>query len=222
MYKEYFYEHDNFKPNEVEDLLSSRENIYAPIIEKIISGEKLSLEEHKILIEFRHVTYYRSNEFIGFHTYQKDRGEGSSEQRLDWLRIKGIYDQKDFKKDIKRSQLKAIQDVINGKDAAYQMSTWTPICIVYVTKDRKFAIGDNGSISIGGESEGITVIVISPTHALVFPRTVTAIELMQKVGATNQESTIKYLEVGNDYVDSINNVIREHAFEYYIDPNPTS
>ncbi|MFA7310022.1 MAG: DUF4238 domain-containing protein, partial [Candidatus Paceibacterota bacterium] len=106
MYKEYFYEHDNFNPNEVEDLIASRENLYAPIIEKLLAKEKLTLEEHKTLIEFRHITYYRSNEFIGFHTHRKDRGEGSTHQRLDWLRHNGIYSGGNREKDIKQSQLK--------------------------------------------------------------------------------------------------------------------
>ncbi|MFA5876840.1 MAG: DUF4238 domain-containing protein [Candidatus Paceibacterota bacterium] len=220
MYKEYFYEHDDFNVNEVEDLISSRENLYAPIIEKLISREKLTLAEHKTLIEFRHITYYRSNEFIGFHTYKKDRGEGSSHQRLDWLRINGIFSFKNHEKDIKKSQLKAIQNVINQQDSAYQLSSFTPICFVAISNDRKFAIGDNGSISMGDEFDGMAVIVISPSHLLAFPKTRTAVELMEKIGMTNQESKVVYLNIENDLVALINEKIIDRAFEYYIDPNP--
>ncbi len=219
MYKEYFYEHDDFNPNEVEDLLASREGIYAPIIEKIISRQELTLKEHRTLIEFRHITYYRSNEFIGFHTYKKNRGERSSDQRLDWLRINGIFGSDITDKNIKRSQLKAIQSVISKKDSAYQISSVTPICLVAIAKDRKFVIGDNGSISMGDEFEGMTVIVISPTHALAFPRASTALELMKKIGVTSQTSTIVRLEIDNDLVDTLNERIVDNAFEYYIDPN---
>lgn len=219
MYGEYFYEHDDFNPNEIEDLLKTRETIYAPLVDKIISKGKLTLQEHETLIEFRHVTYYRSNEFVGFHTYKKDRGGGGSDQRSDWRRINGIFELGNLEEDIKRSQLRAIQDVINRKDAAYQMSALTPICIVYTASDRKFAIGDNGSISIGEEFDGVAVIVISPSHALIFPKARTALELMGKVGATNQVSTIEYREIDNDFVDIINRCVCERAFEYYIDPN---
>ncbi|MBI4087848.1 DUF4238 domain-containing protein [Candidatus Kaiserbacteria bacterium] len=220
MYKEYFYEHDDFSPNEIEDLLASRENIYSPIIDKVLAGEKLTFDDYKILIEFRHITYYRSNEFMGFHTYKKDRGEGSSHQRLEWLRINGIYESKDVEKDIKRSQLKAIQNVISGQDAAYQMSIRTPLCFVLTSADTKFAIGDNGSISMGEEFEGFTVITISPSHAIAFPRTATAIELMKGMGISGQESTVEYQEIDNELVGLINKRVRDHAFEYYVDPNP--
>jgi len=219
MYKEYFYEHNDFNLNEVEDLIASREHLYAPIIEKLIARKELTLEEHKTLIEFRHITYYRSNEFIGFHTHRKDRGEGSSQQRLDWLRLNGIYGGGDREKDIKRSQLKAIQDVINRKDAAYRMSSLTPFCYAAAARDKKFAIGDNGSISMGEEFDGVTIIVISPDYALVFPKARTALEIMEKTGVTAEQSTVKYLQVGDEYVEPINRRILDRAFEYYIDPN---
>ncbi len=220
MYKEYFYEHDDFNPNEIEDLLASRENVYAPIIDKIIAKEKLTLEEHQTLIEFRHVTYYRSNEFMGFHTHKKNRGEDSSPQRLDWLSINGIYSAENYENNIKKSQLRAIQNVINRTDSAYYMSSLTPICVVAVSNDRKFAIGDNGSISIGEQFDGATVIVVSPSHALIFPKARTALALMEELKITNQESTIEYREFGNDFVDFVNERVIDWAFEYYIDPNP--
>lgn len=219
MYKEYFYEHDEFNPNELEDLLKSREDIYAPIIEKLIAKESLTLEEHKTLIEFRHITYYRSNEFIGFHTYKKDRGYGSAPQREDWRRINAIFDLGNIEKDIKKSQLRAIKDVINKKDSAYQLSSLVPICIVAIASDKKFGIGDNGSISIGEEFDGITIIVISPYNALIFPKTRSALEFMKVLKVSNQQSTVIYAKQSNTFVEAVNRCIFNRAFEYYVDPN---
>jgi hypothetical protein len=73
MFNEYFYEHFEFPKNEVEDLLSEREKLYGELIEKIINKEKITLEDFNLLLEFRHVTYYRSNEFHGFHSYKKNK-----------------------------------------------------------------------------------------------------------------------------------------------------
>ena len=83
MMEKFFYEHDSFLPNEVEDLLASRETIYSPIINKLINEQHITKPEFALLLEFRHVTYYRSSEFIAFHTYQKQRGDNSWLQRAD-------------------------------------------------------------------------------------------------------------------------------------------
>jgi len=219
MYKEYFYEHDDFELNEIEDLLARRENLYAPIIEKIINQIPLTLEEHKILIEFRHTTHYRSNEFIGFHRFQTSRGKDDWMQRLDWKMINGIYESNDWDKDIKRSQLKAIKSVVDGKDAAYSLSTYTPICFLFTSKDKKFMVSDSGSLCWGDEVDGMIIIVLSPIHALMFPRIKNAIKSMEELGVTNQQSTIKYKVADNEFVDFVNKKVLENSFEYYIDPN---
>jgi hypothetical protein len=91
--------------------------------------------------------------------------------------------------------------------------------LVAVTNDRKFVIGDSGSITPGDELTGVVVIVISPHRAIIFPKISRATELMTAKGVTNQESTIIYTRVDNDYVDCMNSRIIESAFEYYIDPN---
>ncbi len=219
MYKDFFYEHDDFNPNEIEDLLASRENIYAPIIEKILSYKTLTIDEHKILIEFRHTTYYRSNEFFGFHRFQKRRGENDWMERWDWKSINGLYSSDDWDKDIKKSQLRAIKSVISGDDAAYSVSLWTPICFLFTSKGKKFMVSDSGSLCRGDEMNGIVIIVLSPLHAIMFPRTIKAVELMEKLRVKNDQSTIIFEDISDKDVDIINKMVLEDSFEYYIDPN---
>lgn len=219
MYKEYFYEHDEFSPNEIEDLLASRESLYAPIIEKVIKHQQISLEEYKILTEFRHTTYYRSNEFVGFHTHRKARGENDWMARWDWRSLNFIYNPNDYDKDIKKSQLNAIQSVIDGKDAAYSLSLLTPICFVFTSKEQKFMISDSGSLCFGDEFEGYVIIVISPFYAIMFPRVNMAMKAMLKMGVDDKQVTVKYEEVDDDFVSFVNNKVLEKSFEYYIDPN---
>ncbi len=219
MYKEYFYEHDDFAPNEIEDLLATRENVYAPIIKKLLEGKALTLDEHMTLIEFRHVTYYRSSEFTGFHNYQKDRGEDSWMERWDWKSINGIFNSDDPEKDIKKSQLRAIKEVIEREDPIFKLSAYTPICFLFTTKGKKFMLGDNGSVGIGEEFTGMVVIVLSPTQAVAFPRINKAAEIMQKVGVKSNQSTIIYEDAPDEIVDIVNERVKRQSFEYYIDPN---
>lgn len=219
MYKERFYEHDDFKPNEIEDLLATRENFYAPVIEKLINKIPLNLEEHKILLEFRHTTYYRSNEFVNFHTYKNGRGNADWEQRHDWRSIMGIFNSKDLENDIKKSRLKAIQLVINGTDPVYEISLLTPLCFVFTSRCKKFIVSDSGSLCRGNEFDGMVIIVLSPIHAVMFPRLKTALEIMTKKGVSKNESTVIYEDATEELVDLINEMAIKSSSEYYIDPS---
>lgn len=219
MYKEYFYEHDDLGSNEIEDLLAGREGIYAPIIEKLINKVPITLEEHKTLLEFRHVTYYRSNEFIGFHNYQKRRGGNDWMQRLDWKSLNGIYNSDNYEKDIKKSQLRSIKAVIERKDPVYCMSSLTPICFLYTSKNKKFMVSDSGSLCWGDEFRGMVIIVLSPSHAVMFPRLKNAIKIMEKLKVNNQKSTVIYEDLSEEEVDDINTHVLRNSFEYYIDVN---
>ncbi len=219
MYKEYFYEHDDFKPNEIEDLLATRENLYAQVIEKLINKIPLNLEEHKILLEFRHTTYYRSNEFVNFHTYKNGRGKADWEQRHDWRSIMGIFHSKDLENDIKKSRLKAIQAVIKRADPAYCVSLFTPVCFIFTSKGRKFIVSDSGSVCRGDEFDGMVIIVISPIHAIMFPKIKPALGVMTKKDVSKNESTVVYEDAAEDLVDLINEMAIKSSSEYYIDPN---
>ena len=219
MYKEYFYEHDDFNPNEIENLLAERENFYAPVIEKILNHESLTLEEHKILLEFRHTTYYRSNEFVAFHGFKKGRAQNDWMERLDRRTINGIYESENLDKDIKKSQLDAIKSVIARKDSAYSISALTPICFVFTSKNRKFMVSDSGSLYWGSEFDGMVVIVVDPLHAIMFPRLKQALEIMKNRQYTNKESNVIYENAPDDIVDMINDRVLKGSFEYYIDPN---
>jgi hypothetical protein len=219
MYKEYFYEHNDFSPNEIEDLLASREGFYASVIEKLINKTPLTLEEHKILLEFRHTTYYRSNEFIGFHNYKKRRGENDWMERWDWKSLNGIYNSKDFEKDIKKSQLRSIKSVIDRKDPVYYISSLTPICFLFTSENKKFMVSDSGSLCWGDEFDGMVIIVLSPIHAIMFPRIKNALSLMEKLGVNNEKSNVIYEKADDDLVDLVNDKVLKSSFEYYIDSN---
>ena len=80
-------------------------------------------------------------------------------------------------------------------------------------------VSDSGSLCNGNEFEGTVIIVLSPIHALMFPRITSAIKIMEKLGINNKESTIRYEDVDNELVDIVNNRVLERSFEYYIDPN---
>lgn len=219
MYKECFYEHNDFSPNEIEDLLAVRENYYAKVVEKLINKKLLTLEEHKILLEFRHTTYYRSNEFIGFHNYEKRRGENDWMERWDWKSLNGIYNSKDLEKDIKKSQLRSIKSVIDRKDPVYYISSLTPICFLFTSTGKKFMVSDSGSLCWGDEFDGMVVIVLSPIHAVMFPRIKKALVLMEKLGVNNKKSNVIYENADEELIDLINNKVLKSSFEYYINPN---
>ena len=219
MFKEYFYEHDDFNPNEIEDLLALRENFYAPVIEKIINKKPLTIEEHSVLLEFRHTTYYRSNEFIGFHNYEKRRSENDWIERWDWKSINGIYNSKDFEKDIKKSQLRSIKSVIDRTDPVYYISSLTPICFLFTSTGKKFMVSDSGSLCGGNEFDGMVAIVLSPNHVIVFPRVKNALKIIEKLGFNNKKSNIIHENADDKFVNLINNKVIENSFEYYINPN---
>lgn len=214
MMKLFFYEHDSFSENEIEELLQKRESLYAPLIEKLIGGEKLSMKEYALLIEFRHITYYRSNEFIAFHNFQKNRGKNSWIQRWDWRSINGVSNNK-F--DAKKSQLDAIKRVIAGTEPIVGISLSTPICFVIKSAGNKFIIGDNGSVSIGGELDGEAIIVVSPEFAIKFPKLASALQLMREIKVKSNENTVIYENADNDEVKLINDAIKEHAFQYWVE-----
>ena len=219
MFKKYFYEHKNFHPNEIEDLLAIRENYYAEVVEKLINKKPLTLAEHEILLEFRHTTYYRSNEFIGFHNYEKRRGENDWMERWDWKSLNGIYNSKDFKNDIKKSQLRSIKSVIDRKDPVYYISSLTPICFLFTSINEKFMVSDSGSLCWGDEFDGMVIIVLSPIHAVMFPRLKKALALMEKLGINNKKSNVIYEIADEELIDLINKKVLKSSFEYYINPN---
>lgn len=223
MVKEWFYEHKSLPKNEVENLLSKREGFYREVTEKLIRGEKLNEKEYSILIEFRHVTYYRSNEFIGFHDFRKSHGNEDYLARGDWRSINGFSFFKPLSQDeLKQTQIRAIQSVIKGTDAAFSMSLMTKICFVYISKNKKFFLGDSGSIGSGeDEFNGMVFLVISPHHIVGFPRTLSAAKILaeMKIGINNKTPVIVFPKVDDDLVDSLNSKIANAAFEYYIDPN---
>lgn len=219
MFKEYFYEHDDLRPNEVEDLLGKRETVYAPIIKKIIDRVSLTIEEHKTLLEFRHTIYYRSNEFCAFHAFKKRRCEGDWVERQDWRFLNGIFSSDNLDDDIKKSQLKAIKAVISREDAVFHMSSLTLLCFVFKTKGKKFIVSDSGSLCWGNEFKGMVVIVISPECAIMFPRLESALEIIKKTGIDKKKSTISYIDIDDNLVNAINKKAVRSSFEYYIDPN---
>lgn len=214
MMKLLFYEHDSFSKNEIEELLQKRESLYAPLIEKLISGEKLSMNEYALLVEFRHITYYRSNEFIAFHNFQKNRGKNSWIQRWDWRSINGVSNSK-F--DAKKSQLNAIKRVIAGTEPIVEISLSTPICFIFKSTENKFIIGDNGSVSAGGELNGVAIIVLSPECAIMFPKLANAAQLIKKYKVKANENKVIYENVGNDTVELVNDLTKEHAFQYWVE-----
>lgn len=229
MVKSLFYEHDKFNPNEIENLLQKRETVYAPIIAKLIKGEEITIKEYDILLEFRHVSHYRSHEFFAFHTYQKRRGDSSYEQRHDWKSMHGLYgprSQEQLESDIKLSQLKAIKSVIANDEGwgniIRKVSGYTPICLVYESKGTKFIIGDSGSLTIGGELEGITWIVISPTKVLAFPRGSSAIKFIEHLTKLNGKMKVPIIinyKLPEESVILLNEQLKHISFQYYVDPN---
>lgn len=214
MMKKFFYEHSSFSLNEIEDLLASRETVYAPIIDKLIKGKVITKGEFRSLLEFRHVTYYRSSEFIAFLTYQKQRGENSWLQRADWRMINGITSSED---DAKRSQLSAIKRTIAGTEPILELSVMTPVCFVLKTSNKRFVIGDNGSISLGAELDGLIVIVVSPWVALMFPRTLKATEMMKQHTVKLYDCLLLFEDIKDDVVDLINKRTKEQAYAYWVE-----
>jgi hypothetical protein len=218
MVEKLFYEHNSLKPNEVEDLLSKQETRYSVLINKIINGgDTLTRKDFRTLMEFRHVTHYRSSEFFAFHTHHKNRGDNSWLQRADWRSLNGIYNTDDYEGDMKKSQLNAIKRTIAGTETILKMSLLTPVCVVFELKDKRFVIGDSGSISMGGEFDGVVVIVISPQHALMFPRTLKALEVMKKFNIKNSDPLILYESAPDDVVDIINDRVKEQAYRYWVE-----
>ena len=211
-----FYEHNDFYPNEIEDLLSKRETKYSPVVTKLINSIPISKNEFNILLEFRHVMYYRSNEFMAFHSYQKNRDDNSWAQRLDWRNINGISSSKD---DTKKSQLKAIKRVIAGTDAILELSMMTPVCFVLHSHGKRFIIGDNGSLSMGSEFDGVVIIVLSPQYAIMFPRLLSAQKIMNELGLSQIEHKILYEEMNDQLVELVNSKTAELTYEYWVDPN---
>lgn len=219
MGKDLFYEHGSSEPNEIEDLLATREGKFGLVINKILDGKTLSQNEFSLLIEFRHLAYYRSNEFRGFHTFKKSRGISSWEQRSDWRMLNGIYafdNPNDFESAIKKSQLTAIKSVIDHSDVIFKLSMMAPVCFVFTSKSKKFMIGDSGSISFGGELDGITIIVISPSKALAFPKSLLAMEILANNGLNSGQGLLIHKDIGDDLVAIINSVVKDHSYEYYI------
>jgi len=222
MGKDHFYEHADYETNEIEDLLAERENKYAPLLKKIMTGETISEDEYRLLVEFRHVSYYRSNEFLDFHNFRKNRGDDSWIQRQDWRMINGVYSPQ-TKADIQKTQLKAIQNVINGTDEAFLLSLMTPLCFLYRTRGLKFILSDTGSIGLGDDQfNGVVVIVISPSFALGFPRTTTAIGAIKELGLTSSRNHIIKSDAPDELVEIVNNASIQRSYEFYIDPNQTS
>ncbi len=209
-----FYEHQDYCPNEVEDLLWQRETIYSPIITKLIDGVNISKDEFKILLEFRHVTYYRSSEFMAFHSYQKNRGDDSWAQRQDWQNLNSISSSKD---DAKKSQLNAIKNVVAGTDIILELSSMTPICFVLHSSCMRFIVGDNGSLSIGDEFSGVVIIVVSPQYAIMFPKLQRGFEIMNKLGLSRSKHAILYEEVDDQLVELINSRTADAAYSYWVE-----
>jgi hypothetical protein len=223
MAKKWFYEHKSLPANKIEKLLAQRENLYKKVTEKLIKGEKLNNDDYTVLIEFRHVTYYRSNEFIGFHDFRKSHDDKDYLERGDWRSVNGFSFFKPLIPDeLKQTQIRAIQSVIKGSDAAFSLSLMTKICFVYTSTNKKFFLGDSGSIGSGeDEFNGAVFLVISPHHLVGFPRTLTAAKILtkMKIGINNKNPIVLFLKVDDDLVDSLNLKIADTAFEYYIDPN---
>lgn len=223
MAKNWFYEHKSLPKNTIENLLAKRENLYKGVTEKLIKGEKLDQKEYSILVEFRHVTYYRSNEFIGFHDQRKNNSSEDYLARGDWRSINGFSFFKPLtQEELKQTQIRAVQSVIKGTDAAFSLSLMTKICFVYISTDKKFLLGDNGSLGLGEDQfNGMVFLVISPYHAVGFPRLLTATKILteNKTEINNKTPIIRFPKVDNDLVDSLNSKIADAAFEYYVDPN---
>lgn len=217
MIQKLFYEHDKLRPNEVEDLLSKRETVYASLIQKFLDKETLNKQDVRVLMEFRHVTYYRSSEFIAFHNHKKDRGSNSWLQRADWRMINGIYDIKEYDSDIKLSQLNAIKRTIAGTEPILELSLMTPVCFVFESFDKNFIIGDSGSLSFGGEFDGIIIIVISPEYALMFPRMLKALEIMREFNKKIGDPLIIYETAPCDIVGMINERTKDQAYKYWVE-----
>jgi hypothetical protein len=163
---------------------------------------------------------------VFIHT-KKTRGENSWIQRHEWNSINGIHNTSDTGKKIKKSQLKAIKSVIANDDdlgnVIRQLSSRTPLCFVFESKDGNFIIGDCGSISVGqDEFDGFIILIISPKHSLVFPRIKTAINIYEKSRYSPQKPTLLYEYVKSDFVEEINEIIKKQSYEYYIDINRKS
>lgn len=214
MTKALFYEHDSLKPNEIEDLLASRESIYAPIIDKILLRQSISKDEFAHLLEFRHVTYYRSNEFVAFHSFQTSRGENSWRQRWEWRSFNGSYE---TTFDVKKSQVNAIKRTINGTEPILQLSLLTPVCIALQSSSKKFIIGDSGSLSMGDELKGVVIIVISPYVALLFPRPSAAVEMMKERHLKLSNPLLMYEDCDDELVETINKATRHQAFAHWVE-----
>ena len=212
-----FYEHSKLQPNEVEDLLSKRESLYAPLIEKILNQEDLKRDDFRTLMEFRHVTHYRSIEFIAFHSHKKSRGKDSWLQRADWRMINGIYGVEEYESNIKLTQLNAIKRTIDGTEPILQMSMLTPVCFAFKSSEKKFIIGDSGSLSFGGELDGVIIIVVSPEWSLMFPRTLNAVEVIKRFKLKVGDPLLVYENAPEDIVDLINQRTKDQAYEYWVE-----
>lgn len=193
-------------------------------IRKIMDSKEISKEEFNILLEFRHVSYYRSNEVNGFYGFRTSRGPDDWMDRWDWRSLNGITGP-DYEKQHKLAQLKAIKSVIANDEGLgnviRKLSRMTPICFVFTSKGKKFIIGDNGSLSLGGELDGVVIIVLSPDHALMFPKITKACEVMAKYGMklNEEQHRIIYEDIDDEGVDVVNNKMIARSFEYYVDPN---
>ena len=219
MFSDWFYEHRSLPVNHIENTLASRETHYAEVINHLVSNHTMSMEEYRILIEFRHVHYYRSREFYAFFTFQMNRGANSWRQRADWRMINGVYTiQSD--EDVKLTQLRAIQSVIEHRDEAYQLNIMIPICFLLHTAGKKFILPDCGSISRTDDNElnGLTSIVIRPDYLLVFPRFGWATNLVEQIRPQSYPHII-CSEVDDDYVEQYNQQSIESSYEFYVQSN---
>jgi|GEM_PF-2236727 len=223
MAKDWFYEHKSLPKNTIEKLLAQRENLYKKVTDKLIKGEKLNEKEYAVLVEFRHVTYYRSNEFIGFHDFRKSHGNEDYLARGDWRSVNGFSFFKPLTQDeLKQTQIRAIQAVIKGNDAAFSLSLMIKICFVFKSSNKKFLLGDSGSLCLGeNEFNGMVFLVISPRHIIGFPRINTAAEMLAeaKIGINNKIPICSFPKVDDDLVGTLNSKIADAAYEYYVDPN---
>lgn len=234
MYEEYFYEHEDYKENEIEKLLGKRETLYKGILDKILAKPTcLTIEEYDLLLEFRHVTYYRASEFRAFHNFKKTRSKDSDwRTRLDWNMLHGYSLKKND--DMIKSQLDAIQSVIGNDDnignSIRKMSMLIPIYTLVDATDSeiKFNISDCGSITFGGEFDGMTVVVISPDYAICFPRPLLAIELCTKIlkrkpiiGDWTVAPQINFTveQLGEKFVENVNKAYKQNAYKYIVDSN---
>ena len=128
--------------------------------------------------------------------------------------INGISNTKDS---AKKSQLNAIKRTISGIEPILELSLMTPVCFVFKTLDKRFVIGDNGSLSMGGELDGIIVIVVSPSVALMFPRTLKATEMMKQYSIKLYDCLLVFENIKDDLVDLINDKTKEQTFAYWVE-----